>query len=166
LEEVAKYVGVARPTILKYETGVISNIPSDKIERLSEILGVTPAYLMGWETSESWETIFRRNFAAEIDKSNWADVEAVGLSEDEVQSIITGKETISLERAGDLAEKLGVKLDYLIDRDNYIDKSVTDDGDGLSREISHVFSGLSEENQKQLIAYARFLATQGQGEEV
>ena len=48
LEEVAKIVGVTRQTILKYENGIISNIPSDKIELLAQVLHTSPAYLMGW----------------------------------------------------------------------------------------------------------------------
>ncbi|CUO12556.1 XRE family transcriptional regulator [Muricomes sp. OA1] len=53
LEEVAKFVGVSRQTIQKYESGVISNIPSDKIESLAFALRTTPSYLMGWESSAS-----------------------------------------------------------------------------------------------------------------
>lgn len=51
LEDVAKVVGVARQTIQKYENGVVSNIPSDKIEALAKALRTTPAFLMGWEES-------------------------------------------------------------------------------------------------------------------
>jgi len=50
LEDVAAIVGVSRQTIQKYESGVISNIPSDKVELLAKALNTTPAYLMGWET--------------------------------------------------------------------------------------------------------------------
>lgn len=49
LEDVAKVVGVSRQTIQKYENGIVSNIPSDKIELLAKALKSTPAYLMGWE---------------------------------------------------------------------------------------------------------------------
>ena len=52
LEDLAKIVGVSRQTLSRYETGVISNIPSDKIEQISEALNTTPAYLMGWESPE------------------------------------------------------------------------------------------------------------------
>lgn len=48
LEEVALKVGVTRQTIQKYESGVVSNIPSNKIELLAKALNTTPAYLMGW----------------------------------------------------------------------------------------------------------------------
>lgn len=51
LEEVAKQVGVSRQTMSRYETGVIGNIPSDKIELLAKVLRTTPAYIMGWEAS-------------------------------------------------------------------------------------------------------------------
>lgn len=49
LEEVAQKVGVTRATIQKYENGIISNIPSDKIEALAKALDTSPAYIMGWE---------------------------------------------------------------------------------------------------------------------
>ena len=49
LEDVAKVVGVTRGTIQKYENGIISNIPSDKIELLAKALHTTPGKLMGWE---------------------------------------------------------------------------------------------------------------------
>jgi len=52
LDEVARHVGTTRQTIQKYESGVIMNIPSDKIERLAEALKTTPAYLMGWEEKQ------------------------------------------------------------------------------------------------------------------
>ena len=51
LEDVAKVTGVTRATVQKYETGIISNIPSDKIELLAKALRTTPAYIMGWEES-------------------------------------------------------------------------------------------------------------------
>lgn len=47
--EVAKIVGIATQTIFKYEKNIVTNIPLDNIEKLSQALHVTPAYLMGWE---------------------------------------------------------------------------------------------------------------------
>lgn len=55
LEEVAKVVKVSRQTIQRYESGIIGNIPSDKIELLAIALGVTPAYIMGWKPTPSAE---------------------------------------------------------------------------------------------------------------
>ena len=33
----------------KYENGIITNIPSDKIENMSSIYGCSPSYIMGWD---------------------------------------------------------------------------------------------------------------------
>lgn len=48
-EEVGKKINVSKQTLYKYESGIITNIPSDKIEVLAEIYNTTPAYLMGWD---------------------------------------------------------------------------------------------------------------------
>lgn len=52
LDEVAAVVGISRQTMSRYETGIIGNIPSDKIELLAKALNVSPAYLMGWEDKD------------------------------------------------------------------------------------------------------------------
>lgn len=49
LEDVSTFVGVSRQTLSRYETGVIGNIPSDKIELLAQVLKISPSYLMGWD---------------------------------------------------------------------------------------------------------------------
>ena len=49
-EDLARQASVTKQTIQKYESGIISNIPSDKIEILARVLETTPAALMGWES--------------------------------------------------------------------------------------------------------------------
>ena len=49
LEDVAEHLSVGRATVLRYENGMITNIPSDKIEILARLFGVSPSYLMGWD---------------------------------------------------------------------------------------------------------------------
>ncbi len=49
LEDVANALGVAKSTVLRYETEAIKNAGSDKIEALARVLNLSPAYLMGWE---------------------------------------------------------------------------------------------------------------------
>ncbi|CAI3202468.1 helix-turn-helix domain-containing protein [Clostridium neonatale] len=48
LYEVSSKLNISKPTLQRYESGVISNIPSDKIEKLAKILNTTPVALMGW----------------------------------------------------------------------------------------------------------------------
>lgn len=50
--EAAKRIGVSKQTLYKYEKGIISNIPSDKIEAAARLFGVEPAYIMGWGEKE------------------------------------------------------------------------------------------------------------------
>ena len=54
LEELARKVETSRQTIQRYESGVILNIPSDKIEKIAIALDTTPAYLMGWEDEKTF----------------------------------------------------------------------------------------------------------------
>lgn len=46
--DLAKAISVSKQTLYKYENNIITNIPSDKIEKISEILDITPTYIMGW----------------------------------------------------------------------------------------------------------------------
>ena len=50
LEQVGDVVGVGKSTVRKWESGQIANMRRDKIALLAQALGVTPGYLMGWET--------------------------------------------------------------------------------------------------------------------
>lgn len=52
-EEVGKIVNISKQTLYKYENNIITNIPSDKIEKLAEVYSVSPAYLMGWITESN-----------------------------------------------------------------------------------------------------------------
>lgn len=49
LEEVGAKIGASKQTLYKYENGIVTNIPSDKIEALADIYGVNPWDIMGWE---------------------------------------------------------------------------------------------------------------------
>ena len=49
LDELAERVGTSKQTIHRYENGVITNVPPEKVESLAAALGTTPQELMGWE---------------------------------------------------------------------------------------------------------------------
>jgi transcriptional regulator with XRE-family HTH domain len=57
LDDVSKYIGVSRQTVYKYESGIISNVPSDKIESMAELFKTTPAALMGWGETKKEEYV-------------------------------------------------------------------------------------------------------------
>ena len=54
LEELGNKIGVGKSTVRKWETGMIKNIGSDKIELLGKTFGVSPAWLMGWENDNCY----------------------------------------------------------------------------------------------------------------
>ena len=61
LEELGNSVGVGKSTVRKWENGIIANMKRDKILKVSVALGVSPAYLMGWQESTDEEIISLNN---------------------------------------------------------------------------------------------------------
>ena len=56
LEALATALGTTRQTIHRYENGVISNIPHERVAELAAALGVAPSELMGWDDRQSGAT--------------------------------------------------------------------------------------------------------------
>lgn len=54
-DEMAEKIGTTKQTIYKYEMGLITNIPSDKIEAMARLFDVSPSYLMGWEDEKDYD---------------------------------------------------------------------------------------------------------------
>lgn len=52
LEELANRVGITRQTLSRYENGVITNIPMERIARLAEAMHSTPGELLGWRNDD------------------------------------------------------------------------------------------------------------------
>lgn len=65
--ELAKMINTTKQNMYKYETGLISNIPTQKIPLISKILNTTPAYLMGWD-EELMDSEDVKKIASEIQK--------------------------------------------------------------------------------------------------
>ena len=47
--QLGKKIGVALPTIYKYENDILKNIPLSKIEKMAAALSITPGELVGWK---------------------------------------------------------------------------------------------------------------------
>ena len=52
LAQIADKMGVAEATVQRWESGNIKSVRHDKIAKLAEILQVSPASIMGWETDD------------------------------------------------------------------------------------------------------------------
>ena len=53
--DLAKRIGVSKQSLYKYEMNIVTNIPSNIIERIANTLDVSPCYLMGWENNGNSE---------------------------------------------------------------------------------------------------------------
>lgn len=103
LEDLANKVGVSRQTIQRYESGIISNIPSDKIELMAEALNTTPADLMGWTVQDETLSFVDSSLNPTLKESVMVSINvlgrvAAGIPIEAVQDIIDTEE-ISVEMA-------------------------------------------------------------------
>lgn len=48
--ELAAATGLAKSAIHRYATGQTDKVPTEALEKLARALGVTPAFLTGWES--------------------------------------------------------------------------------------------------------------------
>lgn len=66
--DLANKINVTKQNLYKYENGIITNIPSDKIEQIAKIFNVSPAYIMGWGESSTEECNFQDKNSLIINK--------------------------------------------------------------------------------------------------
>lgn len=55
--EAARYLGISKQTLYKYEKNIVTNIPSDIVERMANYYNTTPAYIMGWDDKTAEELL-------------------------------------------------------------------------------------------------------------
>lgn len=94
LDELSKHVGVCRQTLSRYETGVIGNIPSDKIERIAIALDTTPAKLMGWEEDDkkNLDTLKEERSAQMVEIFNTLDPQGMDTALALLQALVASQE--------------------------------------------------------------------------
>lgn len=90
MRELGALVGVGASTVNKWETGFIKDMRSDKIMVTAKVLGVTPAYLMGWEDKPVSSIV-----------SDYTTLESASLSKEEIALIkiyraLNGEDAIKL----------------------------------------------------------------------
>jgi transcriptional regulator with XRE-family HTH domain len=52
MEQLARLVGVQNSAINKYEKGVVTNIPIERVKKIASALEVSPRDLLGWEEEQ------------------------------------------------------------------------------------------------------------------
>lgn len=102
-EALAQALKTTKQAIYKYENGIVTNIPLEKVEALSNILNTTPAYLMGWE-NDSQSSVspldgFHLQMFSSPDSANSPNRQklidwAMSVPEDKVEPVLQALETI------------------------------------------------------------------------
>ena len=81
--------GVTKQTIFKYETGVVTNIPIDKLQLIASMLDVSAAYLMGWDGPIEQETKEQPPVTKELSSAKQAVYEFIDtLSDDQLRQLL------------------------------------------------------------------------------
>lgn len=52
LKQVAAFLGITEATAQRYECGAIKSVPYDILVKYAALFHCTPAYLMGWDSSD------------------------------------------------------------------------------------------------------------------
>lgn len=108
----------------KYENNIISNIPSDKVEAIAEVLKISPAYLMGW--GDEYNHFLPPN-ATPIDFKNLKRIPILGriaagvpiYAEENIEGytytdLNGGHEYFGLRVRGDSMDAAGIKDGYVV----------------------------------------------------
>ncbi|WP_246169823.1 helix-turn-helix domain-containing protein [Alkalibaculum sporogenes] len=136
-EELAKYIDSTKQNIYKYENNIVTNIPSDKIEKIASALQATPTYLMGWDQIDE-DCDFSTNLIDTHYRSlmNW--------SEDKLLK----KHEVAIMR-GHMAD-LFLRYKQLIEKYVYAQRSWDRDNESFSKFYKEKDAPLSDEEIKEL----------------
>ena len=113
--DLARKLHVSKQTIGKYEQGIVTNIPLDKIKSLTTIFGVSEGYITGWETSsEASDFTFMAALKKKLCCLGW------DIYSDSAESIIIAKDSkviaLSEEDLEKLESELSLYMEFLISK--------------------------------------------------
>lgn len=161
-EELAKRIGYkSRSSINKIELDLYS-LQQSKIKAIADALDTTPSYIMGWDEEASrneWASKFRDSVMQILNNADPADLEAAGISVQEIEEELDGSEPISLAAACSIADQLGESLDSLLGHTpKEMIKAALQQEDGQTAEIIELLLDLSADRRQEALNYLRYLS--------
>lgn len=139
-EQLGKLCGTTKQTIFKYECGIVSNIPLDRLEALAHHLQTTPAYLLGWTDNKEAASLYISANTAEriklLAKAKGIAVkdmlEECELNKNALSTMLSRGSWLQANNLAKIADYLECSVDYLLGRTEKIpaDQSVS----GLTKE--------------------------------
>lgn len=70
----ADKIHVSKQTLYKYESGIITNIPSTIIEMIATATHTTPSFIMGWESIDGEPEIYTNRYYVNKDAAEVAQM--------------------------------------------------------------------------------------------
>lgn len=158
-EELAKLMGYkSKSTINKIELGV-NDIPQSKIAKFADVLGTTPAAIMGWSVPNlDGINMFWQRFYVLCRQAN-SSPEAIAKELSIASSYVTSWQCGSLPSEPMLkaiAERFSVSVDYLLGKENPPQPFLSDKEAELVRRMQD----LDDDQAEQLLEYMEFLIQQ------
>lgn len=161
VDDLAKILNKNRATIYRYESDDIENMPTTVLEPLSEALGVTPIYLMGWdEQQKNIRNLFSNNLqkCMNANKLNLNDIaKIVDVSVEQVNSWLSTEDTPTLAEIQKIADYFNISIDQFENADNiFSSQSIT-----LSyeeKQIIDMYRSMSEGNKEAVFTLMKNLS--------
>ena len=91
IDDLAYRLGKNRTTVYRYENGDIENLPLGILDSLADALNTTPAYLMGWESSNNTPSVIHKYIMSTESSylTKWFDeIGETILNEEECQKVL------------------------------------------------------------------------------
>ena len=110
-------LGLSKSTLSDMKSGRKKGLSTSNAQKIANYLGVSVDYLLGVKPSE-WCSRFRNQLSKHLEYANREDVLASCADIQELWSIAEGNSDISFDKACEIADILGVSIDYLLGKEN------------------------------------------------
>lgn len=115
-EELANHLNITKQAVCRYEKKHITNIPMDKIAIMSELFGVSPSQIMGWEekiiTRE--EVSNRISIVQQYKRYSIQQIcDLIGISENEYKNLLSQNFDTNDITLANLSERSGFPIEFL-----------------------------------------------------
>ena len=132
----------------------------ENLEALADFFNVNMNFLVGHVDTGEKSEVFRKNLATLTSSCDHSDLAAAGIDPFDLDLILNGAISLSLDCACQLSNQLGVSLDYMLE----IEQPAIGKDSGLE-EIIKVFTALSVDNRSKLLELSRlYLSAQRNSE--
>ena len=137
ITEFCRVADIPRATMSELKAGRTKRLSAETLSKIAAHLNVPVDYLLGSQSNE-WCERFRSQLATVLTDSNHDDIIATGIDFAALWRIAEGETNLSFDRACDIADALGVSIDFMIGKE----KTPTDNGErDILDEVDVAFYG-------------------------